>query len=383
MVTKKGKAYYLRIRPFGTRNEREVMVRTPAISRSQAKMVQSAVLLACRSGNYAALDDASRETCIRMFRNRQWELPPELGGSVETPVLELTLWKGAELFLKYPDIKGSAERYRYELCLDKLIEHFGEDYPIKSIWVPQIKTFVAERMAQGAAPSTINQDKGTLSKMFQVLTELKLVEANPVQLVKNLSQKSEERQVYLSHTDVQQITGLCPEWLQPIIQTAYCTGMRRGEILGLTQGQVKLSRRMILLGPADTKGWDWKKVPIHRDLVPILEDVMKVRRIGNDRVFLVNGRTPNKWSLRKPWISAVEARELTPRPRFHDLRHTFRANARRSRVDPDVAEAIMGHAERQRRIRERYGKISDQELIDAIDRVTFDHGETEIMVAKK
>ena len=30
---------------------------------------------------------------------------------------------------------------------------------------------------------------------------------------------------------------------------------------------------------------------------------------------------------------------------------------------------------------ERYGRISDEELLQAIDQMTFDHGETEILVS--
>jgi hypothetical protein len=43
----------------------------------------------------------------------------------------------------------------------------------------------------------------------------------------------------------------------------------------------------------------------------------------------------------------------------------------------------MGHSERGRSVHERYGHISDEELLEAIDRMTFDHGETVIMVAGK
>jgi hypothetical protein len=40
----------------------------------------------------------------------------------------------------------------------------------------------------------------------------------------------------------------------------------------------------------------------------------------------------------------------------------------------------MGHWYRGRSINERYGRISDPELIRAIDGMSFDHGETEIQV---
>ena len=179
------------------------------------------------------------------------------------------------------------------------------------------------------SPSTINREKGTLSKMFQVMIELRLLDDNPCGLVKNLSQKSEERQVYLSCQDVENIIALAPNWFKSIIQIAYYTGMRRGEILQLTARQIDLKRRMIFLGPQDTKERDWKKIPIHKNLVKVFMELLKVRRLGEDRIILINGKPPNVHSLKNPWNKAIEKLKLLPKPRFHDLRHTWRANARR------------------------------------------------------
>jgi hypothetical protein len=150
--------------------------------------------------------------------------------------------------------------------------------------------------------------------------------------------------------------------------------------------QVNLSRRIITLSPLDTKEHGWKRVPIHEDLVPTIEDALRVRALGTDRVFLIQDRAGTrdlgKDSITNPWPRACEALGLEkPLPRFHDLRHTWRANARRSGVDPTIAETIMGHWTREKTVNELYGGVSDQELLDAIDRMTFDHGETEIWVA--
>ncbi len=123
------------------------------------------------------------------------------------------------------------------------------------------------------------------------------------------------------------------------------------------------------------------------NLFPYFEEAMKVSGVGSEKVFLLTDRQGTRpvtlEGAKNPWRRACEALKLgLPRPRFHDLRHTWRTNARRSRIDADYAEAIMGHGDRARSVRERYGRISDKELIDAIDQMTFDNGETEILVAK-
>ena len=49
-------------------------------------------------------------------------------------------------------------------------------------------------------------------------------------------------------------------------------------------------------------------------------------------------------------------------------------------MDPEIRESIMGHWYRGRSVSERYGRIGDEELISAIDCMSFDHGGTEILI---
>jgi len=160
--------------------------------------------------------------------------------------------------------------------------------------------------------------------------------------------------------------------------------MRRGEIVNLKRSSLDLDKRMIYLGPEDVKENRRKRVPVHLDLVPILENVLKIVPINHDLVFHNNGKQVNgNNQLRWCWDRKVSKAGLNPCPRFHDLRHTWRTNARRSGVDYQIAESILGHATRHKSSNTRYGRISDSELLRAVDLMTFDHGTSEILVAQK
>ncbi len=376
-VVKRGKIYHLYIRPFF---EKQITVKTPARSKTEARQMELMLMSACRSGDYALLDPMTREVCLRMFRNQGWETPLSLAGEVEAKE-ELTLGKAEELFLAYPEVRNSANRERYKQCLAHIVKKFGKDYAIKGIWIPEIKRYQIERLDDGAAPGTVNREKSTLSKMLQVLVELRYMDVNPARLVRSLSAKSGERQVYVSSKDFGKTLKRLPRWLRPIAQTAYYSGMRQGEILGLRRDQVNLGNRMILLAPEVVKESDWKRVPIHQELVPILEEVLKVRAITSDHVFLLDGGPVSRFFIKRPWNAAWKEFGLDPYPRFHDLRHTWKTNARRSGMDPEIRESILGHWFREKSVSERYGRISDTELIQAIDLMTVDHGETEILVS--
>ena len=88
----------------------------------------------------------------------------------------------------------------------------------------------------------------------------------------------------------------------------------------------------------------------------------------------------NVESLKKPGQRAIKKLEwISPTPRFHDLRHTWKTNARRSGIDFEIREAILGHANRKPGLSECYGFIDNAELVNAIEKFTYDRGENQII----
>jgi len=181
---------------------------------------------------------------------------------------------------------------------------------------------------------------------------------------------------------------VAPYWLRSLILTSFYSGMRLGEIINLRRGQVFLNQRMIFLSGTDTKEGRPKRVPIHKDLVPILERAMRITSLEHDHVFLLTDRRGVR-PITKNCVQLAMRRlnkALNPSSRFHfhDFRHTWRANCSRSGISDRIAERIMGHSDSEGYldgdlpVNRRYGEISDEELIQAIDRLTFDHGDSRI-----
>jgi integrase len=148
------------------------------------------------------------------------------------------------------------------------------------------------------------------------------------------------------------IADCCPEWYQLAIWTAYYTGMRSNEIFELTRKRLNLENRIIYLAPDDVKEDEWKRVPIHRDLTPYLKEALKFSNLSSEKVFLVRDakgiRELGADTCKNPWpraCKALEEAELLnePFPHFHDLRHSWKTNARRSGMDPEIRESILGH----------------------------------------
>jgi integrase len=230
------------------------------------------------------------------------------------------------------------------------------------------------------------------------------VTENPCDLVRcrgalSLTFASKRRSAYWSYDLINAITTvwststrrpLCPDWLVPIMWASYYTGMRLGEVLGLKRHQVYLHRRMIFMTTLDQKikEGEPKRVPIHRDLEPHVESALRVRALGVDNVFLLSDRKGTR-PVTKDCVELAMRRivkVLNPNPRFsfHNLRHTFKANCRRSGIPEVISERICGHADADGYldgnlpVSQRYGRMSDDEFMDAIDNITVNHGYSEI-----
>ncbi len=67
-----------------------------------------------------------------------------------------------------------------------------------------------------------------------------------------------------------------PEHLQPVIEFAYLTGWRKGEILGLTWDRVDFDAGIVRLEPGTTKNREGRVFPF--DALPPLADLLRRQR---------------------------------------------------------------------------------------------------------
>ncbi len=156
------------------------------------------------------------------------------------------------------------------------------------------------------------------------------------------------------------------------------TGMRRGEALSITWEPVDLDSRTIRLGATQTKEKRPKRVPVHKDLVPILQAAGKEHDLTEKVFRRPSGSPANEDSLKKPWRGSLDGLEFDLKPRIHDLRHCWKTNAMRSGLHPLITDATVGHGDRRKDVKSVYLASNDSDLVREIDRLTFDHGKTEI-----
>jgi integrase len=119
--------------------------------------------------------------------------------------------------------------------------------------------------------------------------------------------------------------------LAALVIVAMETGMRRGELLGLTWDRVDLSRGVIRLEV--TKSGKRREVPMRQAVYDILAAMPEPRQ----------GRVWKVKSTRTAWETAVEAAGLDDF-HWHDLRHDFASKFVMRGGSLPALQAILGHA---------------------------------------
>ena len=367
----------------------EFKLLTEANLKTEAQATEADVRRALRINDFSNLNAEARNICNRILERLGHPVPPSLLIQPETPRSHdtpsgLTLKMAAKMACDDPETQRKSEGYRQRFgsSIIHLLKNMGADTSVASIRVRDIRQYMLERERQGAAAATINRERGVLSKIFRILIENELADRNPVSLTKPADERAGQRKAYLSHGDFLRIVAALPDWYRPLVQMAYYTGMRQGEIRELKRSCLFLNDRVIRLNPHDTKEQKWKTVPIHKDLIPVLERALSGPVRSLEYVFLKDGNRIRRTHMRRVWETALK-RVGVQDIHFHDLRHTWKTNARRSGIDEEIRSKIMGHATRSGSTHEGYGFEFDEELIEAIDKLTFHHGDTVVWAVKR
>jgi len=181
-----------------------------------------------------------------------------------------------------------------------------------------------------------------LSAVLEVACgEWEWIATNPARRVRR-RQEPPGRTRYLSRPEIRRLLRESQRLSHPlrvVISLAIATGMRRGEIRGLTWDRVNLGRRLITL--TETKTHRPRGVPISDVTAAELDSL--TRHISSPYVFPSPADPARPWDWRYVWEEARAAAGLDD-VRFHDLRHTFATRLVRIGVDLITLQHLLGHS---------------------------------------
>lgn len=295
--------------------------------------------------------------------NRIFDIKPEAKMTFE----QLTEW-----YLGLGRVKALASYWRIKISLDNFNSELGSIL-VRNIRLSQIENYQQKRLNQGKAPATVDREVGEVKTMIYKAHNDGMVDDRIAMAFKKvkkvLKRNANARNTILPLDKFQRLLSESPPHLFGILATGFYTGMRKGEILGLTWDKVDLENRFVRLEATDTKDNEPRLVPICDELYEILKRQPVALHHGH--VFTYKGN-PIKTNFRRSLAKACERAEI-PHGRkvkggftFHDLRHTFNTFMRKAGVAESVIMQITGHSTRE--MFDRYNTIDADDARDAIQR---------------
>jgi integrase len=243
-----------------------------------------------------------------------------------------------------------------------VIPTFGER-PIGSIKPSEVQAWVKSLEAKGLAPSTIEVIYRYLVAIFRAAVEDAAIKTSPVRNVK-LPRIEKRKLVPLTVEEVWRLVELVPPRYRALVLTAAGTGLRQGEIFGLSLDRVDFLRRaltvdrqLVLLpggGPAfapPKTDASYRDVPLPDLVLDALSAHIAEYEPG-DLIFTNDAGEPiRRTRFSDIWRPAVAAAQLKKGTVFHDLRHHY-------------ASLLIRHGESVKTVQARLGHASAKETLD-------------------
>jgi len=274
----------------------------------------------------------------------------------------------------------------------KPLDAFFAGYRANAITTDAVHKFVSHLQDKGKANGTINRSLTALKRMFKLqMKDGKLYTMPNIEMLK----EADARDGFVTIDEFHTLRDALPNYLKGIVTVGYFTGMRLGEIRKLRWDMLDLDgkRPHIRLSGAKTKNGKPRTAPLNTETVLVLS---LLKRTG---AYVFCGEAGGKTRLgdfRKAWRSAcVRAglgRMICPSCKttltdhkcsqcdevrtydeqeyegliFHDLRRSAVRDLVRAGVPEKTAMGISGH--KTRSVFDRYNIVSDDDLVDAIER---------------
>jgi integrase len=307
--------------------------------------------------------DAEGKRRSQKRENRIFDVKPEANMTFN----ELTKW-----YLNLETVKSKAYYDTLVINLSSFNKVFGET-KVMNIKKSDLENYQASRKSKGYSDSYVDQEIGAArSVIFKAFDDDK-VSVDNVRVFKKvkklLKKNSNSRDIVLSGEDFKKLLDALPAHTRAIVATGYYTGMRRGEVLNLTWDKVSLKKRLIRLTAKDTKDKEARDIPICDALYKILKAIPA--DIRDNHVFLYKGKPIR--DIRTALKNACVATGI-PYGRsqkdgfvFHDTRHTFNTNMRKSGVPESVIMKITGHSTREMFL--RYDTVDSADTRKAVEQL--------------
>ncbi|WP_417378157.1 tyrosine-type recombinase/integrase [Gimesia sp.] len=205
-----------------------------------------------------------------------------------------------------------------------LIDHFGENRPLKSLTVADAKEFRAFLINKNLSENTVRKVCGVSKTFLNLGIDKELLLKNPFEGVPSAFVATRVRHYYVTPAEIEQVIAQCPddEW-KLIIALARYGGLRTpSETFALTWDDICWEKdRFYVRSPKTERyaGKEGRVVPIFPELRPYLYKCAETAEDGAQQV--ITKHRPNSHNLRTRFHRIITQAGLVPWQKvFQNLR---------------------------------------------------------------
>jgi integrase len=248
--------------------------------------------------------------------------------------------------------EGDGKKYILQF-LSTYLTHFGEK-KLSQItkrdlfkFRDALKATPKQRGKKEVTNSNVNRALAGIRRLFNFAVSREYLEENPFPKTSKTGLFYPEKKGlrnFFTEEQMEKITEASPDWLRPMILTAYYTGLREGELLGLRWNLIDLKSGIISLPSTKTlkdPTGIGQRVVMQRELIELFESLPK----SSEWVFCQpNGEPFRQWHIHKPFKRVLKAVGIdTQRYSWKELRHTTASLMHRKGVPALVIKDQLRH----------------------------------------
>jgi integrase len=268
------------------------------------------------------------------------------------PAERMTFNEPANWYLDQKTVKKFSFFNRIKGILHNFCEVFGSRI-VSTIKLQDLEEYQEKREEEGRAPATVDMEISIVKTMIIKAFDNDLVDGRTVKAFRRVKRKlrrgANARHRTLTIDEYLKLVAVAAPHLKPIITTAYHTGMRLGELLGLQWSHIDREKWVIRLPAGMVKESKDKAIPLNHHVKKVLADLP--RAIHHDFVFTYRHEPiGNLGGIKKSFITAcekagiIQGRNEAEGLIFHDIRRTVKTNMLSAGVDKVYRDTILGHS---------------------------------------
>lgn len=308
--------------------------------------------------SYTLAQNVLRKIKVQMAENRFLDIDHQ-------PTI--TFKELADLYMEIYSKPNKRSWMDDNVILKRAVQYFG-DVRASDITNQMMERYKADRIGK-VSGARINRELVCMKTVYNRGITWGKVKVNPVKGVK-LFKEDTARTRYLEKSEWEALQKECPLWLLPIVQFAFHTGMRLGEVQYLKWADVDFKLNQVRVNMS--KSGYARYIPINETLGRVLAGLQRVT--GNPYVFPGKDGGPFKRHGRfhKTYRNTLDRAGIKDF-RFHDLRHSFASQLTMAGVDLRTVGEILGHRSGFK-MTMRYAHLSPEHKLNAVRKLDSQFG---------